>query len=628
MNPYPPNGVPGDATPEPPNAPAPAPTPASAHLTPTQPYSNQAIRCFGTEGDGGSTNNIWHPVAAFSLALITCFIVLSTGSPGALPDRVARLAGAIGSVFFHPPDEALIVIVSLILVSIKTAAELVKSNVRLARESNVLLDFRDRIRIIPGTPSETDLRIALQEANADSALVRALQGVWDARNLQSVDLEAISNAAFGLELRHMGVGRTTANRLMLLSLLGTVMGLAGVIGSLQPQLIAAQRSGDVEALLSNLQGTLTSMGTAFASTAWGIVLASSIAWYAGRVNARRASHVAEVQYLVVTEVAPRILPLSVPMAITRITELVAQSESLISENRAVLFGIREESSVHLDRLRQHNQASTLEMATFASAIRSTINTAVQNLHDGLVEAGRYAVQGAGVLIDIAKQLEDLLGRSTASMENAASELKVSLTELAGSARTMQHSYRAMDDSVTELRDALKGQARAIDDVIQGRLVQAMSLAEANQAALNSVADTLVGRLNASNSQLSEILKRAEPKLPTAKDWDRLQKILQQCTEAANSFAATRGDSVSEGITAAEMQQLLSTFSSRIVEAQPSNLPDIQADILQLQREIARLRQTVELFSQTIVELSQVGSPPGPSEATPHVPAKRHHWPWS
>jgi hypothetical protein len=570
-------------------------------------------------------------------------------------ERFSKIGHTLGDILLHPPDESKLIIIVLLSMTASALVRMWHDQKQVGHEEAALEALRLRLRQQQGRIELKDLTAALQNQPSQSVLVRAVQAVWQARNLQTPDLEAISAAVFVLEAKRTGLGRSMANRLLLLSLLGTVIGLAGVIGTLQTQ-IGSASGGDPEVLLRQLQGTLTTMGTAFASTAYGIILCVFVAWQAGQANERRSHHVAEVQYFAVCELAPCLLPVSLPQAISQIEALVWQSGAFVAESRTLLDETRVQNVAYLQDLDKKTRESAQMTASVVAGIETTIRAAAQEVHNALADAGKYVVEGAKAQITVAKSLDKLLGESTTSMENAAADLKTGLRDLSGASTVVQSAYKGLNSAVTDLKVSLDGQAQSIGDAARGRIAEATALAAAQQAAakqaaesasaaaaaqqasLKRVSDDITQSLTNLTAQITEFVRRTEPKMPSDQEWSRLQKTLDRCAEASASFAGAVGRLEKDGftsaftrpaaagnagITSAEMQQLLGAVTRQVTDSISTAPQPLREDLRVFSQDIRQTIQRLEQMSQQTAqrrfEQPPYRPPSSTAEARPQTP---------
>lgn len=608
-------------------------TPVGIHTSPSSSASS------GVNGDArfGVIQAQDRSISSFHVAIIV-FVIgaiawFYSGTLQVEGNRIGRIGHTLRGILLFPPDESKLIILALVAMAAAAFIQMRREQKQLDKEETALTALRATVLQNSGRIDSSLLTSSLRGQASDSVLVRAVQAVWQVRNLQTPDLEAISAAVFVLEARRTGLGKSVANRLLLLSLLGTVIGLAGVIGTLQSQ-IGAVAGGDADVLLPKLGETLTTMGTAFSSTAYGIILCVFIAAHASKVNERRSHHVAEVQYFAVCELAPRLLPISLPQAISQIEALVLQSESFVTESRTLLDETRVRNVIYLQDLDQKTRESARMTANVVAGIETTIRAAAKEVHDALADAGKYVVEGAKAQITVAKSLDKLLGESTTSLENAAADLKTGMQDLSGASVTVQSAYKGLNTVITDLKTSLEGQSQAISDAAQGRLSDAANAAAAQQAAMQKmsenalasgtaqqvamkrVSDDITIALTNLTTQISDFVRRSEPKLPSEQEWSKLQRTLDRCAEASLSFASAIGQLEKDGltstasktapmgfagVTSSEMQQLLNSVTRQVTDSIVAAPQPLREDLRIFSQD---MRQAIQSIAQTSQQATQ------------------------
>ncbi|UTA50118.1 hypothetical protein MSS93_10025 [Deinococcus radiodurans] len=113
---------------------------------------------------------------------------------------------------------------------------------------------------------------AAQALPATSAVRQAVVAVTRARTLATPDLQAATQAVGAAAQAGLSSARNIPNLLMLAGLLGTVMGLAGSIGTLVTPIRNAARATEPGELADALASTMSVMQGAFGASLWGILL--------------------------------------------------------------------------------------------------------------------------------------------------------------------------------------------------------------------------------------------------------------------------------------------------------------------------------------------------------------------
>ena len=518
----------------------------------------------GAQGEKGWTekseiSHIPGIIAGIATALAGWFLLGKGNTVSIMDAESSSPLATLRGVFLHPPLEAKAVVCLLLCIAVATIVTAWQHHRRLSQEFANLRLCRGALADSPDDALPLDIytNISLGGLGTEpsySTLRRAVTSVWNCHQLQTPDLEAISGSLTALEETKGGVGSTIGNRLMLLSLLGTVIGLAKVISTLQPQLSAVRGTGDVQGLLDNLQGTLTQMGVAFSSTAWGIVLASIISWIAAGLADRRASFLAETQFFAVSELAPRLLPGGTQTAINEMSQILQEGQEFIrqsrdmltsacSEQKTLLDSILQESGVFLKAQRAEANNLYQKSAKFIAGVEKTLEVATSHIHQEIVSAGNYVVDGAKAQIKVAEQLDNALQASAQDMSAAANALKNSAQTL----QTLNASATQLQQSVNDLKASLEANIVKIDAAEQQREKRVLTATDAQMQAQRLLIIEVETRLKAVVAETAQLIQRIDPKLPSPQDWTRLQQVLQHATSAAEAMARGQGSLSSQMI---------------------------------------------------------------------------------
>lgn len=113
---------------------------------------------------------------------------------------------------------------------------------------------------------------AVQALPATSAVRQAVVAVTRARTLATPDLHAATGAVGAAAQSGLSSARNIPNLLMLAGLLGTVLGLAGSIGTLVTPIRNAARATEPGQLADALAQTMSVMQGAFGASLWGMLL--------------------------------------------------------------------------------------------------------------------------------------------------------------------------------------------------------------------------------------------------------------------------------------------------------------------------------------------------------------------
>ena len=106
------------------------------------------------------------------------------------------------------------------------------------------------------------------------------------------------------ESARLSFARNAPNLLLLAGLFGTVIGLAGMVATLGPQIEGTLHTADPLTLTRNLGETLQHMQNAFACTLWGILASIVVAMWTRKLTARQSDLLAQLQEFGIREFAP------------------------------------------------------------------------------------------------------------------------------------------------------------------------------------------------------------------------------------------------------------------------------------------------------------------------------------
>lgn len=554
---------------------------------------------------------------ALAIALIAYNILLPTNS------SAKTIQGtALQTVLLHPSQEARSIVSLLILIFTYTIISTIFKRVEINKEQNSFNKLRENL---PNTTSlnntEDILRKALADTERDSLLVQATQAVWDARHLDSPDLEAINATLDALEDKRSGSGSGVSNRLMLLSLLGTILGLAQVISTLEPQIKSASATGDVQAIFDNLQGTLTQMGTAFSSTAWGILLSTLLSWITSVASASRQKYAAEVQYFAVSELAPRVFSTSPGAAVDGLKVAILQGQQLIKDTESAIKRSTNEQSQYLQRLEAAHKSIENETKSLITKVESVfINNATQ-FAQNLTKVGNYVVNGAAAQIDAAKQLDALLIKSTEELSDAADSLRSAAIVVQGLDNTVTKidaTAKQMNADLGNIAPKLQSLLTAQSDALaKASQVQANTLTNLGQTQAQAWGDRLSQQESVFKKSLEELQKNTveiralvnsvQPRFPSSGELDKLRSTLDGVTKAAETLARggfstvgtpppTGGSSISPAQLKTAMSEALEPLARQLQNNMVS--PNTTSDN-GIGDEIARMNQQINILAREI-----------------------------
>ncbi|MBM3459851.1 MAG: hypothetical protein FJX77_15125, partial [Armatimonadetes bacterium] len=286
--------------------------------------------------------------------------------------------------------------------------------------------------------------IWLTGADPHGGLVKACRTLLSCRQLAAPPLSETLAHAEQVETCRDSASRAAPNQVMVLGLLGTVVGLAGVVGSLQPAVLNIGQPGPGTAAQAEIQAILDRMGTTFACTAWGILLATTLAWMQAAVGSARSRYLGELELLLLSGLAPRLFPRSHTSGADDLREALNRAQVQIS-GQILQFEQALEGAGH--RIQQHIQ-------TFDGSIHQwgeTARTQLQALEQSLTETAAGLAHHIAGLASEVRAADGAVERQVETLQQA----------LAESYALMQNVERVCNAIALNYHEALQGVSGAI-----------------------------------------------------------------------------------------------------------------------------------------------------------------------
>lgn len=446
-------------------------------------------------------------------------------------------------VFFHPRPEGVWVIALIIAVAVWSAWGVYRVRLHLNEETRALAVLRDSLsHKLSGTVQLKDLDHWVANCPADSLVTKAVRTIWAARTVPNPDLEAIATMLAQSEASRLGGVRNAPNRLLLLGLLGTVAGLAGVVATLGPQIQGTLQSADPLVLTRNLGVTLQHMRDAFACTAWGIATAICIAWWTGQVAAQQSRFLADLQEFGLRELAPKVFPCSQESQLNEVRHILAQSQEFLQNVAQIMNSAAEQFKRNLTDAGQHMTHGVGQLSTVATTMQSSLASAALEVRES------------------AERLES----STKDLHQYHESLKVAYSQLLQlfdqSKKEMERQSREQLEKIGHLQEAFGGSAQSILDQVAGAAgkmseatgsfhetgkkfeISGMEVTHRLDGGFKWLTETLNatltnheremrqvdGQLRLIGEQLRELGQRLDPRMLPRDEWEAVRDSLTKC----------------------------------------------------------------------------------------------------
>ncbi|UQN08778.1 MotA/TolQ/ExbB proton channel family protein [Deinococcus sp. QL22] len=337
---------------------------------------------------------------------------------------------------------------------------------------------------------------AVRDFPASSAIRRAVVAVGRARTLATPDLQAATNAVVTASESRLSIIRNIPNLLMLAGLLGTVLGLAGSIGSLVDPIRNAAQATEPGELARALGNTMEVMQGAFGASLWGILLSL----ITGIVYALAAKQHEAFQDELAAFVHAELVPAVFPRAITSQMERMARY-------------LRDAGSTFQD-------------------IHTRLQEVAGQLENVLGRAGETLGQSLEQLSGTSAQIEKVFGSMDQSVQQLTQGLNQGVSDLVqaqeGAAASLRSTSREMEHNLTK-------QAKAITDLQESVGSNTLTLMER----VEGVSDAL-GRAGGKFEQAGETIRIEQSNY--AARLDRNFEILTRTLASGGSVGRTESAS--------------------------------------------------------------------------------------
>lgn len=398
------------------------------------------------------------------------------------------------------------------------------------------------------------------------------------KRLPNPDLSLAINAASHFEARRLFSLRMLPNSLMMIGLFGTVVGLAGVVGTLSPQLDSALDLGNPTDLKAALGQTLAEMQTAFACTIYGVLFSLIVARALGSTSRLQSTVLQVAEEITIYEFAPILLPES--------------QEAQIEDFRQVLR----------------------DSQRFLDDFRESVRVAADSFHFALMAAGettRKSIEGLGDSTQNMKELLGDLNQGVASSSNALVSSSVSLA-------TETANIKAI---VSDSRNAVKKLKAFIESSIETDHVNRDAMLERFQ----EMSSALVTRVSASSSEATAFINqsksyfesiREDAQMASAAHLDASRSV-QAVVEGLDTRLGASVSRIATGMEEAQLRQraILDSLSElpkvvdasrQIADAVASQASNLGHSLTQLSGyDPSRIEMQIREISDTLTRVSQL-----------------------
>lgn len=301
-----------------------------------------------------------------------------------------------------PPESRWMLLLIGGAVAVLTYRDLHKAGQLLKQEMSWLNELRAQLnegpeRIVTSNEKDRLLRGIPQS----SIVAQVMQTLWDVRLVSNPDMEAISTMLAQCQAARLGLSRIAPNMFLLVGLLGTVFGLASVVGTLDLTRDATPQ----------LAGALVHMKSAFSCTILGILASLVTSFIVRWASAQQSNFLGELEEFALRNISPRIFPTNQETAITSIEQILQQSTAFM-----------------------HGIANIMTQA--AGEFSKTLRTAGKRMEDGVQS-----------LTEVSVQVKETAG----AVEKAAEHVGKSAVALQTNNEELRRSYEMLEGQITKVQ---------------------------------------------------------------------------------------------------------------------------------------------------------------------------------
>lgn len=462
--------------------------------------------------------------------------------------------------------------------------------IRINHERDMIRMLHKRSDLLEDNRKIND-NLGKPEGSLGGRLLRAMvsqQGLAFARAADS--LEPILDAA----ARILGPARSIPNLLLLLGLIGTVVGLAKTLGSLDIQ--NSIKAGDPQAVAQGLGTTLREMSGAFAGTFWG-VLGAFLLQAANAFTAVKAEALAEDLDELALHYAPKIYPAGMEHQLKSLQDILRQSDQFLTQTQQKISETSEKFAAVLTEAGGVIRESLDTLQTTSDTIGKALMTAsgdVRQSSEKLSTAVKAIESQQQDFRNIYSSFNEMFERSMAALKlHSDSELQV--------IRDLQGEFGLVGADIAK---EILGTAQKLDQVSQ-------DIAAAQSSYQNGtleVGNSLKTGFLKLDQQLGDTLKLYTTEVNVVSSrLDSLNAGLKEVQDAAVGLTKMLGDKDSAEVTRhrdlVQSEQRLMSSTNRLNEQLEAVLPALQelnpAEVLS--REFLKLGQQQVQSTQSQLE---------------------------
>ena len=325
---------------------------------------------------------------------------------------------------------------------------------------------------------------------ARSAVKQAVVAVTRARGLATPDLQAASGAVAAAAESDLAAVRNIPNLLMLSGLLGTVLGLAGSIGSLVGPIRNAARATEPGVLAGALANTMSVMQGAFGASLWGILLSLATGILYALASRQQEAFQDELSAFVHAELVPATFPRAITAQMERMGRYLRDAGNSFQDIHLRLQDVAGQLETVLGKAGDTLGQSLTQLSGTSAQIEKvfgSMDESVRELTTGLS-------QGVSDLVQ--------------AQESAATSLRSSSGELASHLSQQATTISRLQDTVETQTSTLLERVGKVGDALS----RASGKFEEAGSALQTEQSSYAARLDRNFETLTKVLVKGQDEL--------------------------------------------------------------------------------------------------------------------
>lgn len=328
---------------------------------------------------------------------------------------------------------------------------------------------------------------AVRNFPESSAVRKAVVAVTRARSLATPDLQAASGAINAASESELAAVRNIPNLLMLSGLLGTVLGLAGSIGSLVEPIRNAARATEPGELAGALANTMSVMQGAFGASLWGILLSLLAGIMYALASRQQEAFQDRLSEFVHAELVPATFPRAITSQMERMGRYLRDAGNSFQDIHKRLQEVAGQLETVLGKAGETLGQSLTQLSGTSAQIEKVfgnMDQSVQQLTAGLS-------QGVGDLVQ--------------AQESAATSLRSSSRELAGHLEQQATTITRLQSTVETQTSTLLERVGTVGDALN----RAGKQFEDAGSVIQTEQSNYAARLDRNFENLTKVLSRRD-----------------------------------------------------------------------------------------------------------------------